>query len=61
MLKNKTILITGASRGLGADTARVFAENGANVAVNYFKSKEKAEQLCKEINGEKRKRGCLFR
>ncbi len=60
MLKNKTILITGASRGLGADTARVFAENGANVAVNYFKSKEKAEQLCKEINGKNGSAAAFF-
>lgn len=32
-LTGKTVLITGASRGIGAETARVFAEAGANVAL----------------------------
>jgi 3-oxoacyl-[acyl-carrier protein] reductase len=31
LLKNKTILITGASRGIGRATAKLFAENGANL------------------------------
>ena len=34
--ENKTVLITGASRGIGAAIARLFAENGANVAINYW-------------------------
>ncbi|WP_420013217.1 SDR family oxidoreductase [Tateyamaria sp.] len=32
-MTGKTVLITGASRGIGADTARVFATAGANVAL----------------------------
>ncbi|WP_147109551.1 SDR family oxidoreductase [Tateyamaria sp. syn59] len=32
-MSGKTVLITGASRGIGADTARVFAQAGANVAL----------------------------
>ncbi|MBY5933267.1 SDR family oxidoreductase [Tateyamaria omphalii] len=32
-MSEKTVLITGASRGIGADTARVFAQAGANVAL----------------------------
>ncbi|KIC50197.1 SDR family oxidoreductase [Tateyamaria sp. ANG-S1] len=32
-MNGKTVLITGASRGIGADTARVFAQAGANVAL----------------------------
>ncbi|WP_299672163.1 SDR family oxidoreductase [uncultured Roseobacter sp.] len=32
-MTGKTVLITGASRGIGAETARVFAEAGANVAL----------------------------
>lgn len=48
---SKTVLITGASRGIGADTARLFAKNGYNVAINYNKSEEKALALAEEIGG----------
>ena len=46
----ETVLITGASRGIGAACARTFAKNGWAVAVNYNKSKEEAEMLVREIN-----------
>jgi 3-oxoacyl-[acyl-carrier protein] reductase len=36
--KDKVVLITGASRGIGAATAIAFAKKGANVVVNYFVS-----------------------
>ncbi len=45
----KTVLITGASRGIGAATARLFAENGYAVAANYRSSKDEAERLVHEI------------
>ena len=45
----KTILITGASRGIGAATALLAAEMGFSVAVNYNKSKEDAEKLVETI------------
>lgn len=48
---NQTVLITGASRGIGRAAAAVFARNGYNVAVNYFKSKEAATALADELNG----------
>lgn len=45
----KTILITGASRGIGAATALLAAERGFSVAVNYNKSKEDAEKVVEVI------------
>ncbi len=45
----KTVLITGASRGIGAAAARLFAKNGYAVAVNYCSSKDAADCLVAEI------------
>lgn len=47
----KNVLITGASRGIGAATARIFAKNGNRVFINYNKSKSSAEALASEIGG----------
>ncbi len=45
------VLITGASRGIGAATARLFAQEGWNVAVHYNASRAAAEQLAAELSG----------
>ena len=45
----KTVLITGASRGIGEDIARLFAKNGYNVVVNYLKNETKAQNLASEL------------
>ena len=47
----KVVLITGASRGIGAAAARRFAAGGYRVAVNYLHAKERAEALAAEIGG----------
>jgi len=51
-LKGKTVLITGASGGIGEATARVFAKEGAKVIIHYFRNKEKARKLASELNTE---------
>ena len=43
------VLITGASRGIGAAAARLFAQKGWNVAINYNKSEQAALALAKEL------------
>ena len=45
----KTVIITGASRGIGYDTARLFAENGWNVAANYYQTAEPSLALAERF------------
>ena len=45
---NRVVLVTGASRGLGVSIAKVFLENKDIVYVNYFRSRNKAEELGKK-------------
>ena len=47
----KTVLITGGSRGIGAAAARAFAAAGCRVAIGYLNSEEKALALAEEIGG----------
>ena len=42
---NKTVLITGASRGIGRETAILFAKNNYNVVINYLNNKSLANSL----------------
>ncbi|MBR6646501.1 MAG: SDR family oxidoreductase [Clostridia bacterium] len=46
----KTVLITGASRGIGKAIAKEFAQKGYKVFINYNKSKESAISLAEEID-----------
>ncbi|OGP35404.1 MAG: short-chain dehydrogenase [Deltaproteobacteria bacterium GWC2_65_14] len=48
-MKDKVALVTGASRGIGAATARMLARHGAAVAVNYFRSANAARKVVSEI------------
>jgi len=45
LLEGKTVIITGASRGIGKGVAEVFASQGANIAFTYRSSDEKAKVL----------------
>jgi len=53
-LSGKTVIVTGASRGIGRGIAKGLASAGARIAVHFNKNKEVAEQLAEEIgNGSK--------
>ncbi|MBL5973480.1 MAG: SDR family NAD(P)-dependent oxidoreductase [Candidatus Leucobacter sulfamidivorax] len=48
-LAGRRALVTGSSRGIGADTVRYFAEAGADVVVNYRAKAPRAEKLAGEL------------
>ncbi len=49
ILRGKTAVITGSGRGIGRATALELAGYGANVAVNYFRHKEQAEDTARAV------------
>jgi 3-oxoacyl-[acyl-carrier protein] reductase len=51
-LKDKVALVTGASQGLGKAMSLLLASEGANVVVNYRRSRERAEETAREIKEE---------
>jgi glucose 1-dehydrogenase/3-oxoacyl-[acyl-carrier protein] reductase len=54
-LENKIALITGAGRGIGRGIAEVFADEGADVAVNYIESAEEAETVADYVRSKGRR------
>ncbi len=48
-LTGKVALVTGGSRGIGAASARALADEGANVAISYVASADKAEAVVAEL------------
>ncbi|MEV0420290.1 SDR family NAD(P)-dependent oxidoreductase [Streptosporangium canum] len=58
-LEDKRVLITGATRGIGLATARVFAEERARVAITYHTSDAAAKRVVEELGGDDR--ACALR
>jgi 3-oxoacyl-[acyl-carrier protein] reductase len=50
-LSGKGVLVTGASGGIGAASARAFAAEGARVAVHYHRGEERAQAVAGELDG----------
>lgn len=50
--KGKNIVITGASRGIGAGIAECLASEGARVAITYSNNEQKANEVLKNLPGE---------
>lgn len=49
LMKDRVVLVTGGSRGIGAATAKLLARHGARVAVNYFQSEAAARSIVDEL------------
>jgi 3-oxoacyl-[acyl-carrier protein] reductase len=48
--EGKTVIVTGGTRGIGKAIVQELASRGANMAFNYARSADEAEQLTSEIN-----------
>src|SRR5467141_2041991 len=59
VLRNKTVLVTGASRGIGRTTASALAEAGAHVLVYYGRSVQDAESLVADIRSNEGRAGAI--
>ncbi|NLK40531.1 MAG: SDR family NAD(P)-dependent oxidoreductase [Planctomycetes bacterium] len=58
-LRGKKVLVTGASSGIGASTAELFAAQGAYVGVHYFRTEQGGEQTLRKVRA--LTDGCLLR
>ena len=55
MTRSRAVLITGASRGIGASTARLAAKAGYDVCLNYLRNHEAAEGVARDVRAAGRK------
>ena len=51
MLKNKSAIVTGATRGIGKEIARTLAQNGAHICFNHRTYNEEIESFINELEG----------
>ncbi|HEX8992402.1 MAG TPA: 3-oxoacyl-ACP reductase FabG [Anaerolineales bacterium] len=61
LLSNKSVLVTGGSRGIGAAVVRTAMKEGADVAFTYLNSPEEAEALLAEMTRQYPDQCCLAR
>ena len=54
VLEGKVALISGGSRGIGAETVRIFTQAGARVAFSYRQAQQQAEELAASCGGPER-------
>jgi NAD(P)-dependent dehydrogenase (short-subunit alcohol dehydrogenase family) len=54
-LLGKTALVTGAQQGIGRGIALAFAENGANVAINWLDDEDAAREVATAVTGHNRR------
>ena len=55
LLKDKNVIITGASRGIGRGILELFVENGANVAFSYIGDSKEAKSIESDFSNHKQK------
>ena len=48
-MKGKTLVITGATKGIGKAVAEKFAQNGVNIAFTYNSNKESAQVIAADL------------
>jgi acetoacetyl-CoA reductase len=56
---DKVAIVTGGSRGLGRAIVRELADHGCKVAINYYQSKEQADQLLAELKDKGQEAVCV--
>ncbi len=54
-MKNKVVIVTGGSRGIGAEIVRTLAKENYSIVLNYNKSEEQAKQIQQELLKEGKK------